>query len=1234
MTNPHRNNSFSYKNIHPTIKSALNSRARLDNKVQMAMPFVKATTTLALPEVLGQGNIGFTLGLHAIKSDLTAQNIYSSAKGNALIGYTYTTNGETEPIYAQVYSRTGQELQFFDLGSDVYTDTNFSHIPPPGITNVTVGRIKNGVVSSAQIDFTVPTLPQLELLHRTFLVPGIGMILEWGQRFTEDEPDIGESGLTADYIRETMFPWYDRTKLDLILARLAVNEVGIDEIMNCYVHPTQGQYQWIFGRVANFSTKMAGDGSFNCSVKIVGPAENSWAYSVRNTVIPAAATAGGPVCIGDTNSVENYFTRTSSEKNFKTLLEGVSGAPTADGTVPVAILPDWKDHVQFFAQGNKKSGEADSTKAKTDESTFADSEDAYFITWRFFVNVVLNHPEYGIKGIFKDAFLTPQELLKTSVLRPYGDANNLDSPGENYIDDQYENFVGNNKFLRSTDPSTLIIVNEAAADESTAALDRSGGVPTTDPGWLYLEREVTQATTESAKFLALGDFFQSVKKVRENQGLGGISYNNDRGLLSAGVWLNHKAVIQAMVSANTIAEGLSNLLNRMNAATANFWNLTLDISEPFNTTESCGSTPTYTAVNYTIVDMNYRENAEEAVDKFINKDPVHVFNKYIRSINGALIGSDTLECNVDINLPKRLFSQIATLGLVQENETSESGGTAPIVGDPNDSLRKMFAITSISRNSTGQSADLTAPLYDRSGLTSAACGGTVSPPPAGAGTSGRPGPAPASADDANKDEDDLQEEIDELNEKLQKAPCSTVCKSQVDAVGASAGATSSAPGSLPLIGAGASSLSAEQRTNLLLVARELKAQALSSNPKYVFSVLCKVLAETGALNRYLAESKYNTTSPARIRAVFGSRVAQYTDAQLNVLKAEANGVKFFNVLYGPDASTGGVPSLGNRPGDLNSPNTDGYKYRGGGFIGITGRGNFQRYSTASGIDIISNPEILRSPPGAARLTAAFMKGTLQSMMREYGYTNINQLSQEQAHLLAVGQIAGRAVREPGKGFIGLEVLGKVRGFYATHFAPGKPFRAQVLAELGVPDPGDGTAPTPTFTPAPSAAAPTTPTAPTTPQADCSECVRIKQTIDQKRRQLGANSARNAAVGRVEREFPNLQKIFRYVEIFTDWMVSSITRSADDNSSNAFGSAPGSLSINAEITLPGINGLRVGELFWIDKIPTFYRALGAFQIINIEDTIGPDGWKTKINAKFNYLGRAWRDAVKTKFKINY
>jgi hypothetical protein len=139
---------------------------------------------------------------------------------------------------------------------------------------------------------------------------------------------------------------------------------------------------------------------------------------------------------------------------------------------------------------------------------------------------------------------------------------------------------------------------------------------------------------------------------------------------------------------------------------------------------------------------------------------------------------------------------------------------------------------------------------------------------------------------------------------------------------------------------------------------------------------------------------------------------------------------------------------------------------------------------------------------------------------------------------------------------------------------------------------------------------------------CIACKKHKEIL----RQLNEINAVSTEAKAVLRQFYNLRSAFRYVEVYPDLMVASMTGTANGNDSNAFGAAPGTLAIAGDLVMPGINGIRVGELFWIDRIPAFYKAFGAFQVMSIEDTIGTDGWKTKINARFNYLGTKWKTAM--------
>lgn len=715
MSTPHNYGSFSYKVTDQAIRKVLNSRAALHNVVQASTPFVKATTTIESPEFLGDGNIGFTLGIHNVPwSDPKYTDFFGNASGDLpYVGYTYTTNNTNVPVHAkEPGSDVSKMLTLFDQGQKVYTDSvgrNFSRIAPPGITQFSVGRNKAGVLSLGEFTFSVPSIMQLEVLHRLFLVPGIGIVLEWGQQFadipvptaptgpalTQNNIDFykyGQTGLLGNNVDNFLFPWYDVDRRRELLARLGRREVGVQEIINNYVIPTQGQYMWMFGRVANFTTKANADGSFECSVKVYGPSEDAWAYDVKKTVIPPKDNSGN-VCADSVHSISSYFKVSSPGLNLASLLSDVVDP---NGNHP------WKNHVIKIDNGNQKIGEqteggvlgflsnltGKSKPANISEYGFGDDRNAYFMTWRFFVNVVLNDENVGVKAIFKRAGLLPEELSRIAILRPYVGEN---ITGNLPIDDPYENFVGSSKYLRSIDPSVMIIVNETAAELADIKRKNSR---------IIIDSKYTSRTDISDKFLNQGGDFNTLPG----------SVNKDdlthKGLLSSGVWLNHRAVVTSILGADTLIKGISNLLDKMSAASGNYWSLTIDESEP----ESAGETH-----DYTVVDMHLKESSLKAVEVALNN--LHVFNKYVRTDYRAdMKGSDLIDCQVDLSLPKRLFAQIGTLGLVQPEDAqranatgqSDSGQTTtPILSNPNEIFRKMFAITTISPKQGEKNPDVT-----------------------------------------------------------------------------------------------------------------------------------------------------------------------------------------------------------------------------------------------------------------------------------------------------------------------------------------------------------------------------------------------------------------------------------------------------------------------------------------------------------------------------------------------
>lgn len=1046
----HDKGSFDYKVINSKIKNILDVRSELDNTVQIAMPFIKATTTIQLPDYLGDGNQGFTLGLHAIDQDLKFEDMFSSTNGEMpLIGYTYDSKGNTHRVYAKdpTSDIIGGIFDKKSLYSSLILDErskNSIRIPPPGITHATIGRNKNGLLASAQLTISVPSLIQLESLHRTLLIPGVGMILEWGQMFAQpkdvtaqEQPDISEY----------LFPWHNMEKRTDLLHRLALNQVGLQEILDKYVYPSNGQYMWMFGRVATFNTKANTDGSFECVIRIIGPSEDAWAYSTRNTVVPTKDPSAKYFCAGKTNSVYSYFTDTSAGTNFKSLLDAVKASQK---------LVEWKDHVQWFKKDNKKSGEPTTTDPapNTSETTLHELEDSYFITWRFFVNIVLNDADEGIKSIFKGAHLEEGELEKIALLLPYSDPNIASAIK---INDPNECYVGMNKYLRSTDLSTLVIVNETAANE--AARDKQYESPAAG--------ETLVETADSKRFKALGEFDKSTEF-------------SDRGFLSTGVWINHKAIVESMIGADTILRGISNLLERMNTATKNYWQLTIDIADP--------DVDSGKAHNYMVVDANWRESSDRAVSKFI--DNVHVFNKYVRTDNlGRLVGSELTECTIDLSLPKLLFTQIATLGLVQPedlkrvdvegtlsaNEIAKLPKTSKL-SSANDTLARMFAITTVSTKSDSeQGPDLTIlPKKDRVRLLeeSGTCGKVSTQTTAmtsGQGV-GR-GSIILSEAMKNKNLDELQKMITGSQEYLSKNNCDSCVP------------VSNPSSNLP-----------PKSTELVV------SDAIEFRQTYPLSAAA---IDQAKIDDPLYKRATRDPFPRQLR----------------------ENVMLYSKGIGNDTTVEYVHTVGS-----------------------------SHYSNRA-IDIPTDRN--NSADSVA----------IKNFWKSRGYFTID----EGNHIHVQWGDATSVVVPAKNPLLGSE-FNDVAG------------------------------------------------------TDCNACNQHRAQLQQAKISLAETTSTNISIETVHRQFSGLERIFRYLEVFPDYMVTNIADTADGTTSNAFGASPGALSITADLSMPGINGLRVGALFWIDRIPEFYKAFGAFQIITIEDVIGTDGWVTKIHSVFNYLGNNWKSAM--------
>lgn len=144
-----------------------------------------------------------------------------------------------------------------------------------------------------------------------------------------------------------------------------------------------------------------------------------------------------------------------------------------------------------------------------------------------------------------------------------------------------------------------------------------------------------------------------------------------------------------------------------------------------------------------------------------------------------------------------------------------------------------------------------------------------------------------------------------------------------------------------------------------LLRAEMDRQGVTDNQ--IRAGIAAIAMGESALNPH-TETDYSHTANSRIRVIFGSRVADLTEPQLNILKT--NPVAFFNTVYG---GAWGAKNLGN------TSEGDGYKYRGRTVLQLTGRGNYQHVQNMTGYEIVDSPDLANDPKVSAAVAVAYMR---------------------------------------------------------------------------------------------------------------------------------------------------------------------------------------------------------------------------------------------------------------------
>jgi predicted chitinase len=197
-----------------------------------------------------------------------------------------------------------------------------------------------------------------------------------------------------------------------------------------------------------------------------------------------------------------------------------------------------------------------------------------------------------------------------------------------------------------------------------------------------------------------------------------------------------------------------------------------------------------------------------------------------------------------------------------------------------------------------------------------------------------------------------------------------------------------------------------------LVAQQLKSQGFT--PRAIIATLGNIGKETGF---QLKEENLNYahTPNDRIRSIFGAERTAMTDEALTVLKQSPEG--FADHMYGAAFKIG--------KGMDNTQPGDGWRFRGRGFIQVTGRANYTHASKDLYGDtrLADSPELLNDPAHAATVCGWFLQKAVPSMAKRMGLDPAT-CSQADMNLLYTSAIAGQPVKR-GVGYLGTEVITKV-----------------------------------------------------------------------------------------------------------------------------------------------------------------------------------------------------------------
>lgn len=464
----------------------------------MVAPFVRLTSCLAEPNLQ---YAFFTLGLHGFDEGADA-DIFSESYGpkRETVGYAYDMRNSMKKKLISADQMTLDDLSFVPKGTLNPVQTDFvnsdrqSHIatadtlyaggahPIPGITSVSVTWRGIGLPITVNVEWKCYNRAQLEYTRQHFLTAGNYVVIEWGQQFSDKKLNKILDFSTDSEIRQIL--------VDSILK-------GRNYIIDNWITPNDGNYNFLCGKIANFNVDIdSATNIYTCSTTIVGVGEKIYGISADTTFVRTSEKDGAR----EESSISTMHDFFKPNLKFDILINQYANDPSLVAS--------------NFANWSKQNQNKNESSSDLKDVSF-NPQDYRFVSWKFFTTVLM--PE-----LFK---LVDHENVRNDLPRI---ANFWPSGSVGATDPAFQDWVGDNPFLMSAEPDTMLIIKA----------DMVAPQPLKGAGYF-------------------GD---------------GTGY---RGSLTSGVWLNAGMIRQCFMEVDSFERGLAGVLLRMSGATGNFWGLQL-----------------------------------------------------------------------------------------------------------------------------------------------------------------------------------------------------------------------------------------------------------------------------------------------------------------------------------------------------------------------------------------------------------------------------------------------------------------------------------------------------------------------------------------------------------------------------------------------------------------------------------------------------------------------------------